>query len=91
MTPNIMSAKSPIIKELHKGREALYNFLIIIEGQSPHACFHESKAVTRLLPLNILSVVRSFPRNTYELSFIRLSGLMTPHTILRNLNTVTQR
>ncbi|WP_375474324.1 hypothetical protein [uncultured Nostoc sp.] len=64
---------------------------IIIEGQSPHACFHESKAVTRLLPLNILSCDRSFPRNTYELSFIRLSELMTPHTILRNLNTITQQ
>ncbi|MDZ7968726.1 MAG: hypothetical protein RM368_27870 [Nostoc sp. DedSLP03] len=60
------------------------------EGQSPHAYFHISKAVTRLLPLNILSVDRSFARNTYELPFIRLSEFMTPHTRLRNLNTITQ-
>ncbi|MEH1877304.1 hypothetical protein [Nostoc sp.] len=74
--------------------------LKIIEGQYPHACFHKSKAVIGLLPLNILSVFsvgvaqpkhRSFLRNTYELSFIRLSGLITPHTIIRNLNTVTQQ
>ena len=55
--------------------------------------FYEPKAVTRLLPLNILSIFsnRSFPRNTYELCFIGLSELMTPHTVLRNLNTVTQQ
>ncbi|MEH2328370.1 hypothetical protein [Nostoc sp.] len=64
---------------------------IIIEGQFPHAYFHESKAVTRLLPLNILSGDRSFPTNTYELSSIGISELMTPHTILRNLNTITQQ
>ncbi|MFN6560554.1 MAG: hypothetical protein RMY28_012175 [Nostoc sp. ChiSLP01] len=57
----------------------------IIEGQSPHACFHESKAVTGLLPLNILSVfgAQYFPRNIYELFFIKLSGIMTPHSTLR--------
>ncbi|MDZ8104821.1 MAG: hypothetical protein RM338_04245 [Nostoc sp. DedQUE12a] len=56
----------------------------IIEGQSPHACFHELKAVTGLLPLNILSVgAQYFPRKSCELFFIKLSGLMTPHSTLR--------
>jgi hypothetical protein len=58
---------------------------IIIEGQSPHACFHESKAVTGLLPLNILSAyyVCSFCKDTDELFFIKLSALTTPHSTLR--------